>query len=89
MTQTEMTKKQSYTINNSLKEIDTIERWFKYEYPRRLQAISRYAYLGLPIPESRYSLELEAYDKENRLRELYGEPPLPKLKNNDIFGGNE
>lgn len=59
--------------------------WFSTEYIQRLLTIERYAYLGLPLPETRYSLECEAYKKENELRELRGLEKLPAIKINDIL----
>lgn len=88
MIQTEMSKKKLKQISH-IKDIDNLERWFKYEYPKRLNTIARYSYLGLPLPETRYELELEAYEKENMLRKLNGLEPLPKLKNKDLFGGEK
>lgn len=63
-----------------VKRIEELELWFRYEYPSRLHKIERYKYLGLPLPETRYALEMEAYIKENELRSLRGEKPLPELK---------
>ena len=63
-----------------VKRIEELELWFRYEYPSRLHKIERYKYLGLPLPETRYALEMEAYNKENELRSLRGENPLPELK---------
>lgn len=65
-------------VDNS-KKIE-LERWFKLEYPRRLNTISRYVYLGLTPPETRYALEMEAYKKENELRKMDGLEPLPPVK---------
>lgn len=61
-------------------EIDAINKWFKTEYIQKLAKSKRDAYLGLPCRVSRYALELEAYKKENRLRELLGKEPLPEPK---------
>ena len=61
-------------------EVDEIRRWFKTEYLEKLAKSKRDAYLGLPCRISRYALELEAYKKENRLRELLGKEPLPEPK---------
>ena len=65
--------------------IRELESWFKYEYIERLNKISRYQYLGLPLDETRWQLELEAYDKENELRELKGLPKLPEIMFRDLF----
>lgn len=66
-------------------EIDEIKRWFKTEYAEKLATLNRDKYLGLPMRYSRYALELEAYDKENRLRELLGEERLPEPKYKNII----
>lgn len=66
-------------------EIDEIRRWFRTEYAERLNRANRHKYLGLPATESRYALELEAYAKENRLRELQGKSPLPNPKFTNII----
>lgn len=67
------------------KRIDALERWFRFEYPARLMKISRYQYLGLPCDETKYAVEMEAYDKENELRKLKGLKPLPQIKFKDLF----
>lgn len=67
------------------KKIEKLEQWFRYEYVERLNKINRYVYLGLQPPETRYALELEAYEKENELRELRGLEKLPPLKNFILF----
>lgn len=61
-------------------EIDEIRQWFKTEYIRKLSELNRDKYLGLPMRHSRYALEMEAYEKENRLRELLGQEKLPEPK---------
>ena len=66
------------TISQNHKRIEEIEKWFRYEYPARLNTIQRYTYLGIKLPETRYHLEMEAYEKENELRALKGKPELPK-----------
>lgn len=66
-------------------EIDEIRRWFRTEYAERLNRANRYKYLGLPMLESRYALEMEAYEKEQRLRELEGKEPLPEPKFTNII----
>jgi hypothetical protein len=70
------------TVNktNVSVEIDEIKRWFRTEYLEKLAKSKRDAYLGLPCRVSRYALEMEAYKKENRLRELLGKEPLPEPK---------
>lgn len=72
--------KRTIQPTNIIREVDEINRWFSTEYIERLNRINRYKYLGLPMLESRYALEMEAYDKENRLRELLGKKPLPEPK---------
>lgn len=63
-------------------EVDKIRLWFRTEYAEKLATLNRDKYLGLPMRYSRYALELEAYEKENRLRELLGQEKLsePKYK---------
>lgn len=65
--------------------IREIEAWFRYEYPDRLNRIARFQYLGLPQQESRWNLELEAYEKENELRQLKGLPALPEIPFRDLL----
>lgn len=65
--------------------IREIESWFRYEYVDRLNRIERFRYLGLPLPETRWDLENEAYVKENELRALKGLAPLPELKFKDLL----
>lgn len=78
------TTKQKKPTNVSA-EMDQITHWFRTEYLVRHAALERYKYLGLPMLDSRYALELEAYDKENRLRELQGLEPLPAPKHKQII----
>lgn len=66
-------------------EIDDIKRWFRDEYRDRLDTLNRDKYLGLPMRYSRYALEMEAYEKENRLRELLGQEKLPEPKYKNII----
>ena len=72
-------------VSKDVKRIDELQRWFRFEYPERLNRFNRYSYLGLPLVETRYHLELEAYEKENELRMLKGEELLPELKFKDLF----
>ena len=67
------------------RRIDELERWFRFDYVYRLNKINRYTYLGLPLPESKYQLELEAYEKEQELRKLKGENSLPDIKNKNLL----
>ena len=73
------------TITKNIKQIDKLEKWFRFDYPEQLNRIHRYAYLGLPQEKTRYQLELEAYKKENELRELKGLEPLPQIKIVDLL----
>ena len=70
---------------NASVEIDAIKKWFKYDYITKLTTLHRDTYLGLPMRYSRYALEMEAYEKENRLRELLGQDKLPDPKYKDII----
>lgn len=65
--------------------IREIESWFRYEYVDRLNRIERFRYLGLPLPETRWELENEAYHKENEMRKLQGLEPLPELKYTELL----
>lgn len=65
--------------SNSQK-IELIRNWFKTDYLVRLSQIERYKYLGLELDDTRYELEIEAYEKEQDLRDLLGEEPLPQHK---------
>lgn len=83
MIEREMDGSRTTISNLDIKRIEKLENWFRYEYPDRLNKINRYQYLGLKLPETRWNLELEAYDKENELRALKGldKLPTPKLQN--------
>lgn len=85
MTEHEIETSRTTQSNKDLDRIETIQRWFAHEYPYRLQTIARYSYLGIKLPETRYALELEAYEKENELRALTGKEPLPKPKIQSVF----
>lgn len=78
-------EKSKITLTPDTSKIREIESWFRYEYIDRLNRIMRHQYLGLPLPESRWSLELEAYEKENELRQLKGMPELPEIKFRDLL----
>lgn len=78
----EMTRMTVKPDNSRIREI---EAWFRYDYIDRLNRIERYKYLGLPLVESRWELEIEAYDKENELRQLKGMPQLPEIKFRDLL----
>lgn len=73
------------TIKRDNNRIREIESWFRFEYVDRLNRIARFQYLGLPLVESRWDLELEAYEKENELRQLKGLSKLPEIKFRDLL----
>jgi hypothetical protein len=77
--------KSRMTMRDDHTRIREIESWFRYEYVDRLNRIERFRYLGLPLPETRWDLEHEAYEKENELRRLKGISPLPELKFRDVL----
>ena len=77
--------KSRMTMREDHTRIREIESWFRYEYVDRLNRIERFRYLGLPLPETRWDLEHEAYEKENELRILKGLLPLPELKFRDLL----
>ena len=78
-------EKSKITLTRDDTRIRELEMWFRYDYIDRLNRIQRHQYLGLPLPESRWDLEIEAYDKENELRQLKGLSPLPELKFRDLL----
>jgi DNA-binding transcriptional MerR regulator len=78
----EMTRTTLVPDNTRIREL---EYWLKNEYIERLSRIERFRYLGLPLPETRWSLECEAYEKENELRRLQGLPELPQIKLRDLI----
>lgn len=78
-------EKSKVTLTRDNTKIREIEMWFRYEYMDRLNRIARHQYLGLPLPESRWDLEVEAYEKEQKLRQLKGLSPLPELKFRDLL----
>ena len=78
-------EKSKITLTVDKTRIREIETWFRYEYVDRLNRIARHLYLGLPVPESRWDLEIEAYNKENELRQLKGLSPLPELQFSDLL----
>jgi hypothetical protein len=78
------TQKTTKTTNVNT-EVAKIQKWFKNEYAEKLAILNRDAYLGLPMRFSRYALEMEAYEKENRLRELLGQEKLPEPKYRNII----
>jgi len=62
-----------------------LEKWLYVEYPKRLQHINRCNYLGIKPDETRYALEVEAYEKEQEIRKILGKKPLESLKNIQII----
>ena len=66
-------------------EVDKIKAWFRNEYATKIATLNRDLYLGLPMRYSRCALEMEAYEKENRMRELLGQEKLPEPKFRDII----
>lgn len=77
--------KRTVETTNHNQEILLLRQWFTTEYRDKLDMINRDKYLGLPVRLSRYALEMEAYEKENRLRELEGKNPLPAPKFTNII----
>ena len=75
----EIERKKRFIVKEPTR-IKELQHWFDFEYPRRLNTIERYRYLGLTGTETRYDLEMEAYAKENELRKLKGLQPLPEVK---------
>lgn len=73
------------TVGNNNARIRELETWFRFEYVDRLNRIARHQYLGLPLPESRWDLEIEAYEKENEMRQLKGLSKLPEIKFRDLL----
>jgi hypothetical protein len=76
----EVDNKRTVVDTTDYKRIEELEKWFRYEYRSRLDAVNRYNYLGIPCVESRYTIEIEAYEKEQELRQLKGLAPLPEIK---------
>lgn len=85
MIEHELESSRTTSQTQDVQRIATLEKWFRFEYPARLLTIQRYSYLGLKLPESRYALEMEAYDKENELRRLRGQEELPSPRLQDLF----
>lgn len=63
-----------------LKRLKELEEWFEKEYILRLETIRRHKYLGLRPKENEYDLQVEAYEKEQEIRQLKGLKPLPEIK---------
>lgn len=85
MIETAISTKKTTKTTSVGAEVAKIEKWFKNEYATKLATLNRDAYLGLPMRISRYALEMEAYEKENRLRELLGQEKLPEPKYTHII----
>ena len=67
------------------REIDKSRMTMRDDHTRIREIESWFRYLGLPLPETRWDLEHEAYEKENELRILKGLSPLPELKFRDLL----
>lgn len=85
MIENELEASRTTETSLNVRRIEEIEKWFRIEYPARLLKAERYYYLGIPAEETRWDVEKEAYDKENELRILRGEKPLPALKYTDLL----
>jgi hypothetical protein len=85
MIENELEASRTTETSLNVRRIEEIEKWFRIEYPARLLKAERYYYLGIPAEETRWDVEKEAYDKENELRILRGEEPLPALKYTDLL----
>lgn len=56
-----------------------LEKWFSTEYLLRLEHIRRCKYFNIESDETMYSLQKEAYDKEQEYRKLKGKKPLEDI----------
>ena len=79
------TSRETIIDHAAIKRTDELEKWFRFEYPARLNKINTYSYLGLKCDETRWDLEIEAYNKENELRIIEGKEPLPEIKYKSIL----
>ena len=68
-------------MDKNIIRINELMKWFYNDYIFRLEHIRRCKYLGIIPDEDEYSLQKEAYDKEQELRLLTGKPPLGEIKN--------
>lgn len=85
MSEKEMSTKK-VVIWEDVSRIVDLERWFRTTYVERKMKITRYNYLKIPLEDDNlYSLEVEAYSKEQLLRKLKGLEPLPEIKIGGIF----
>lgn len=71
-------------MDKTYNRIKELENWFAKEYIFRLEHIRRCNYFNIPSDETMYSLQKEAYEKEQEYRALIGKKPLKDLPN-DIF----
>lgn len=85
MTENPLETKRKLSPSKVNAEVDKIRTWFRTEYADKLATLNRDKYLGLPMRYSRYALEMEAYEKENQLRELLGQEKLPEPKFQNII----
>ena len=67
------------------KRILELKKWFKTEYAERLNRLNNRIFLKLPQEETRYDIEIDAYNKEQELRKLEGLSPLPPVKLNKVI----
>ena len=67
------------------KRILELKKWFKTEYVERLNRLNNRIFLRLPQEETRYDIEIDAYNKEQKLRTLEGLSPLPPVKLNKVI----
>lgn len=67
------------------KRILELKKWFKTEYVERLNRLNNRIFLKLPREETRYDIEIDAYNKEQELRKLEGLSPLPPVKLNKVI----
>ena len=47
MIENELENSRTTSQTQDIKRIAVLEKWFRYEYPARLNKIQRYSYLGL------------------------------------------
>lgn len=77
--------KKDLVKDRQLLEVKNIKAWLRDEYPLLLAIYGNSKYLNLPVERTRYDIEIEAYQKRQRLNELEGNEPLPELKINNIL----
>ena len=71
--------------NVNIDKIRELTLWFRYDYVERYMAIQRAKFLGYDINDNLFSLENEAYDKDNELRTLLGKDKLPEKRFRDLI----